>query len=84
MVLNEKNEIDVEKSLSMLREFCRVYQLEVNCSKTKIMQINFKVNYSWVINTMQGQKILKKVDDYKYLGFEINAKGNNYAYIVRE
>ena len=68
----------------MLREFCRVYQLEVNCSKTKIMQINFKVNYSWGINTMQEQKILKKVDDYKYLGVEINAKGNNYAYIVRE
>ena len=84
MVLNEKNEIDVEKSLSMLREFCRVYQLEVNCSKTKIMQINFKVNYSWEINTMQEQKTLKKVDDYKYLGVEINAKGNNYAYIVRE
>ena len=52
----------MKKSLCILSEFCRDYQLEVNCSKTKIMQINSRENYAWEINTMQGVEIIENVD----------------------
>ena len=78
MVLFARNEVEMKKSLCMLSEFCRDYQLEVNCSKTKIMQINSKENYSWEINTMKGVENIENVDEYKYLGVEINAKGNMF------
>ena len=68
LVILSESASGLQLALDKLNVYCRIWNLEVNIDKTKIMIFNkagkMFTKYSFVINDVQ----IKNVDEYKYLG----------------
>lgn len=77
-VIFADNEISLQKALDGLESYCKLWKLNVNCSKTKILVFCGKkptYKYPFKLNN----QLLEHVYSYKYLGitFNFNGKFNN-------
>ncbi len=74
VILSDSKE-ETTRALAALEVYCRVWKLEVNCSKTKIVVFSRgKVvtdNYSFKL----GAENIEIVESYKYLGVLFNCNG---------
>ena len=64
----------LKRAMKGLEEYCKNWQLQVNCSKTKIIVFG-KSRSRHNSFTLFGETI-ELVDDYKYLGIMFNYRGN--------
>ena len=65
----------LQKALDGLSTYCKLWQLEVNTDKTKVMVISkrkTKVNTIFRYNN----QVIEKVDQFQYLGVVFNSRGN--------
>ena len=72
------NELSLQKALDGLENYCKLWKLNVNCSKTKILVFcGKKPNYKYPFKL--NNQLLEHVSSYKYLGitFNFNGKFNN-------
>jgi len=73
IILSESPE-DLQGSLDTLNEYCKIWKLEVNISKTKVVIFSrgkVKKNQTWNL----GGQVIHTVDDYIYLGTTFNYNG---------
>ena len=72
MVLMSNTKEGLQEELDTLGEFCSRRSLEVNCSKTKVMNFGRGGNQlEWSIPTVRGRELIEEVNSYKYLGVDI-------------
>ena len=65
----------LQKAFDGLSTYCKLWQLEVNTDKTKVMVISkrkTKVNTIFRYNN----QVIEKVDQFQYLGVVFNSRGN--------
>lgn len=77
-VIFADNEINLQKALDSLENYCKLWKLSVNCTKTKILIFcGKKSNYNYPFKL--NNHVLEHVFSYKYLGisFNYNGKFNN-------
>lgn len=76
MVLFGKSVADLQKSINLLSEYCDLWGLEVNTSKTKVMVFRRRGpslnNEKWTFNGEQ----LDTVENFNYLGIVFNYTGS--------
>lgn len=68
-----ESKISLQKKLDLLYDYCKVQQLTVNISKSKIIVFNATKKSEPIL---YNDCILEEVDDFKYLGITLNRKGN--------
>ena len=65
----------MQKAFDGLNTYCKLWQLEVNTDKTKVMEISkhkTKMNSVFRYNN----QLIEKVDQFQYLGIVFNSRGN--------
>ena len=62
---------DLQHSLNKYNEYCKLWKLNVNVTKTKIMYFGRKGNYNFYLNNDQ----VEIVDSFKYLGVVFSRNG---------
>ena len=65
----------LKQSLSVLQEFCKVWQLSINAEKTKVMvcsKVSLSTQYRFYIN----DKEIEIVPSIKYLGLVLKSNGS--------
>lgn len=68
--------IDIKISLQNLETYCCKNKLILNIEKCKYIIINNKMNYDFKEHIKINNKIIEKVQSYKYLGFTIDDRLN--------
>jgi len=82
IVLISDNPIEMQHMLDCVTEWCKAWKMNINMSKTKLMEIRRKGTERSVAKFKINNKSLEKCQFYKYLGiifdefleFEINAE----------
>ena len=77
-VIFANSEFGLQKALDSLENYCKIWRLNINCSKTKILIFcGKKSNYEYPFKL--NNQLLEHVSSYKYLGitFSFNGKFNN-------
>ena len=74
-VIMAESEKDLQVSLESLCEYCNMWNLEVNLTKTKIV-IFSRGKVKKHMDFMYGNKLVEVVDDYTYLGVIFNYDGS--------
>ena len=73
-VIFANNEINLQKALDSLNDYCKKWKLSVNCSKTKILCFSGKkTTYEYPFK--MDNNLLEHVSCYKYLGIMFNFNG---------
>ena len=62
---------DLQHSLNKYNEYCKLWKLNINVTKTKIMYFGRKGNYDFYLNNEQ----VEIVDSFKYLGVVFSRNG---------
>ena len=75
IVLLSKSSEEMQNNLSELSKYCTKWKLDINTSKTKILQFNKSKNDKKKVFTFNDCK-LESVEEYKYLGIIINRSGS--------
>ena len=68
IVLLAENPIDMQNMLNEVNEWCTIWQMKVNMSKTKIMEIRRKGTERSIAKFKLGNHTVEKCSEYKYLG----------------
>ena len=66
--LYRKNPINMQTMLDTINEWCDIRKMKINMSKTKVMEVRKKGIERSLAKFYLGDKLLKKCNDYKYLG----------------
>ena len=76
-VLSANSAQGLQKAFDCLSTYCKLWQLEVNTEKTKVMVISkrkTKVNTLTVFR--YNNQVIEKVDQFQYLGVIFNSRDN--------
>ena len=68
IVLLSENPIDMQKMLNEVSEWCSLWQMKINMTKTKIIEFRKKGTERSIAKFKLGEKIVEKCEQYKYLG----------------
>ena len=71
--------VKIQHSLKVFKEYCQIWKLQVNLSKTKIVIFSrdkIKNNCQFLLYN----KTIEIVDEYKYLGVFMGGSGSSKTY----
>jgi len=73
-VILANDEKSLQKALNELSEYCKIWKLQVNCNKTKILVFGRRISKANHRFTFEGEEV-EIVNSYKYLGITFNYNG---------
>ena len=73
-VLISNNEKDLQKSLDTFNEYCKIWHMNVNISKTKVVVFGSRRLNNF--RFMLGDKVIEVTDKYHYLGVTFSCNGS--------
>ena len=72
IALISESEDSPQRMLDVVNNWCQKWQLNINCTKTEIIQFRKMSENESEFEFKIGNNIIQKVNRYKYLGVELN------------